>query len=52
MTDSNLGLELVASIVANDLLGEITYGNTTLDKPHDLGGGRVVIVFPEHPGVE
>jgi len=52
MTDSNLGLELVASIVANDLLGEITYGNRTLDKPDGLGGGRVVIVFPEHPGVE
>ncbi|MCW3052213.1 MAG: signal transduction histidine kinase, partial [Chthonomonadales bacterium] len=52
LNDSNLGLELVASIVANDLLGEITYGNRALDNSDGRGGGRVVIVFPEHPGVE
>ncbi|MCW3101094.1 MAG: signal transduction histidine kinase [Chthonomonadaceae bacterium] len=50
--DANLGLELVASIVANDLLGEINYGNRTFDTADGLEGGRVVIVFPARPGVE
>lgn len=50
--DANLGLALVGSIVANDLLGEITYGNRSTENTDGPGGARVVVVFPEHPAVE
>lgn len=50
--DANLGLALVGSIVANDLLGEIKYGNRTTNEPDGSRGGCVTIVFPEHPAVE
>jgi two-component sensor histidine kinase len=50
--DANLGIELVGSIVANDLLGEITYGSRNFDTPNGARGGRANIVFPEYPAVE
>ncbi len=52
LADANLGLDLVGSIVANDLLGEITYRNRTSEDPSVPGGACVTVVFPEHPGVE
>lgn len=50
--DANLGLDLVASIVANDLLGKIAYGVRPADAAGASRGSRVVLVFPEHPNVE
>lgn len=51
-TDAHLGLALVASIVANDLQGEVTYANRTMEGQSASRGARVSLHFPEHPTVE
>ena len=47
-----LGLELVASLVASDLQGRLTFGRTADERNGNLGEqprGRVEILFPEQP---
>jgi two-component sensor histidine kinase len=49
--DANLGLELVQSIVANDLQGSIQFSNQT-DDNDQCRGACVNVRLPEHPNVE
>ncbi len=49
--DAHLGLELVTSIVANDLQGTIAFTNRT-DEQNERRGGSVVITLPEYPDIE
>ncbi len=51
IADAHLGLELVTSIVANDLQGSIQFTNRT-DGQNECRGGCVTITLPESPDSE
>jgi signal transduction histidine kinase len=46
---AHMGLELVMTLVASDLQGEITFGNIRDESAPNRYRGRVEIVFPEQP---